>query len=215
MKRCFSFIIALLLCVAGYSQNILLRHDNKPVDYTRVNPEVIRESVDVVMKATDRKVAAIIKSSANQTMGNTFFALDDLLYELADLSSRLQLIYSTFADDSTRSAAFAAADKLQLYSNNLYLNEPLYKAIKKFAQAKASTLTHSQGKFLSDGIIVFEKNGMKLEPAKRKELEELNKKLIALGNQFDRNIAESKDSISFTAAELEGVPAVMQTPWKR
>src|SRR5205085_2778771 len=40
-------------------------------------------------------------------------------------------------------------------------------------------------------------------------------KLTKLGIEFDRNIAESKDSVEFTETELKGVLAATKTPWKR
>ncbi len=216
MKKYFSFLIAAVItCCTVKAQNVLLQHSNSPIDFTKVNAETVTESVEKLIKQCDEKINAIVSASANQTTVNTLTAFDELLYELSDLSSKLGLISNTFTEDNTRDAAFAASDKLSLYISNVYLNEPLYKAIKKFVTAKAGILSASQKKFLTDAVITFEKNGMKLKEAGRKELEVINTKLIALGNQFDRNIAESKDSLTFTAAELEGVPATAVSPWKR
>lgn len=216
MKKYLSILIVVVIsCCTANAQNILLQHSNTPIDFTKVNAATVTEAVDLLTKQCDEKTAAIVKASGTQTIANTLSAFDDLLYELNDLSSKLGLIANTFTDDNTRDAAFAASDKLSLYISNVYLNEPLYKAIKKFITEKAGMLSASQKKFLTDAAITFEKNGMKLKEAGRKELEVINTKLIALGNQFDRNIAESKDSLTFTAAELEGVPATATSPWKR
>lgn len=216
MKKYFSLLITLAItCCTVQAQNILLQHSTARIDFTRVTATAVTESVDLLTKEADAMIGAITKASGRQTAANTLTAFDKALYELNDLSSKLQLISNTFTDENTRDAAFAASDKLSLYISNIYLNEGLYKAIKKFTTAKAALLSATQKKFLNDAIITFEKNGMKLNADERKKLEAINTKLIALGNQFDRNIAEHKDSLSFTAEELIKVPAAAMEPWKR
>lgn len=216
MKKIYALLLAVVaLAPATNAQNILLRHSNNPIAFDKVDAAVVATSVEDIIKECDGRIAGIIKSASNQTIQNTLVAFDNLLYELADLSSKLGLVSSTYGDDDTRNAAFAASDKLSLYISNAYLNEALYKAIKKFVSTKKYTFSPSQKKFLTDAIISFEKNGMKLSETERKELEEINKKLVALGNQFDRNIAESKDSLLFTANDLDGVAENIIAPWKR
>ncbi|MES2848473.1 MAG: M3 family metallopeptidase [Bacteroidota bacterium] len=216
MKKLFGLLItSIIVCSSAKAQNILLQHSNVLIDFSKLDTTTITESVETVIKNCDEKIAGIIKASGKQTVANTLTATDWLSYELGDLGSKLQLIANTSTDDALRNTAFAAGDKLSLYMSNVYLNEPLYKALKKFSLGKKAALTASQNKYISDVIITFEKNGMKLNETGRQKLEAINKKLIALGNQFDRNIAESKDSLSFTAAELEGVPATAMNAWKR
>jgi Zn-dependent oligopeptidase len=88
--------------------------------------------------------------------------------------------------------------------------------MKQYASSpSAKTLKPNQQKFLREMIFSFEKNGMKLNAAQRKELLALNEKIISYGIQFDRNLAESKDSVEFTEADLRGVSDITKQPWKR
>ncbi len=216
MKKLFGLVItSIIVCSSAKAQNILLQHSNALIDFSKLDTSTITGSVDILTKLCDEKIDAIVNASGKQTVANTLAALDDLAYEIADLSSKLGLLSSTNTDESIRNAAFAAADKLSLYMSNVFLNEPLYKAIKKFVTVKTAALSPSQKKFLTDAVITFEKNGMKLNEEERSKLEATNKKLVELGNQFDRNLAESKDSLTFTKAELEGVPVAVITQWKR
>jgi thimet oligopeptidase len=216
MKKLLSLFTGLfLLCYLAQAQNILLKHDNTPVDFAKITAATVNESVALLIKASDEAISKITAAAGNQTVENTLTAYDGFQYELGDLQSKLGLINSTYSDDSIRNKAFEAADKLQNYINNVYLNEFLYKAIKKFMTDKGASLSASQHKFISDAIISFEKNGMKLDAAGRQQLESLNKKIVELGNQFDRNIAESKDSLEFTSTALKGVPSEQLTAWKR
>jgi thimet oligopeptidase len=216
MKKLFYFLIGMCcMCYMAQGQNILLKHNNVPVDFATLNAATVNESVVLLIKSSDEAINKITAAAEKQTLENTLFAYDALQYELGDLQSKLGLINSTYADDSIRNTAFEAADKLQNYINNVYLNEPLYKAIKKFMTDKGASMSASKQKFLSDAVVSFEKNGMKLDAAGRQQLESLNKKIVELGNRFDRNIAESKDSLEFTAAALKGVSSEQLNEWKR
>jgi len=92
------FILALII-LSGFVQaqtktsNILLRHDNKPIDFTKVNAATIEEAVAIVIKSSDEKIKKIV-SAKPQTILNVLVASDDLQYELADLSMKIGLIQS-------------------------------------------------------------------------------------------------------------------------
>jgi thimet oligopeptidase len=213
------FILGLLMIgglvhAQNKTVNILLRHDNKPIDFTKVNDATIKEAVAVVIKSSDEKIKNMV-SAKIQTVANTLVAFDNLQYELADLSMKIGLIQSTYSDSKIREAAYAESEKISVYGSNIGLNEPLYKALKKFSTQKGLVLTVKQKKFLSEVILSFEKNGMKLSAVDRKPLEEINNQLIKLGNAFDKNIAESKDSLTFTELELKGIDAETLQSWKR
>lgn len=216
MKKLF---ILALLTIGGLvhaqnsTTNILLRHDNKPIDFTKINDATIKEAVAIVIKSSDDKIKKIVAAKP-QTIANSLVAFDDLQYELADLSMKIGLISSTFSDESIRNAAYAESEKLSVYGSNIGLNEPLYKAMKKFSTTKGIVLTVKQKKYLSEVLLSFEKNGMKLSTVDRKPLEEINNQLIKLGNAFDKNIAESKDSLTFTELELKGIDAESLQSWK-
>lgn len=194
--------------------NILLRHDNKSIDFTKVNEETIKEAVAIVIKSSDEKIKKIIAAKP-QTISNILVAYDDLGYELSDLSMKIGLIQSTYSDEKIRKTAYDESEKLSIYSSKISLNEPLYKALKKFAGTKNIVFTAQQKKFLTENVISFEKNGMKLSVADRIPLEEINKKLIKFGNEFDKNIAESKDSLTFNENELKGIDTETLQSWKR
>jgi Zn-dependent oligopeptidase len=217
MKKLF---ILALLSICGLVQaqnntaNILLNHDNKPIDFTKVDDVTLKEAVAIVIKSSDEKIKSIVDVK-KQTVSNTLLAYDDLQYELSDLSMKIGLIQGTYANDKVRETAYSEGEKLSVYGSNIGLNEPLYKAMKKLSNEKSIVLTKQQKKFLSEIIVSFEKSGMKLIAADRKPLEEINNKLIKLGIEFDKNIADSKDSLVFNETDLKGVDAETLKSWKR
>jgi len=222
-KQRFILIIFLLFSVIiTNAQNInttnpLLIHSNEPIQFNKVNAAVILDAVTSIFKASDQRIKKITAvPEGAQNVSNTLQAMDELYYDLNDLSLKLVLIAGTYPDDSTRNTANDESEKLSLYINNLFLNEPLYKSLKLYStSAGAKELPDNHKKFLNETIIAFEKNGMKLDSNGRKQLGVINEKIIAYGTRFDKNIAESKDSVAFTEQELAGVPANTIESWKR
>lgn len=214
--------ILLIIFSAGSSfaqqtKNILLVHSNESIPFDKVNAQTIRDAVKEVITLSDtriKKIVAVPEKSYNTA--NMLMAFDELLYDLTDVSMKLQLIGVTYVDDSTREAANDEAGKLGSYFSDLFLNEGLYKVFKKYSVSNAAKqLKPNQKKFVRETIIGFEKNGMKLDSAGRKKLQSLNEKLITLGIEFDKNIAEYKDSVTFSEADLAGVADNIKAPWKR
>jgi thimet oligopeptidase len=212
----FILIICLLFASRAHAQNQLLIRDNTPIDYSKIDENAIRSAVADMKKSVDAQVEAIITNSKGSAQGDILKAYDQILYELGDLSSRIGLVSSVFNNESVRNAGYAAANELQMYANDLNLNEDLYKAFVKFRQSPdAKRMNASAGKFLSDIMISFEKNGMKLTADERKKLSALNTRMIELSTAFDQNIASWKDSVIFTEAQLKGVHAEDLAKWKQ
>jgi thimet oligopeptidase len=213
-------LLSLIACISitGYSQtNPLLVHSNEPIRFDKITAAVIKQAVKDLEATSDMRVKKIVSIPASgKTTANTLMAFDELLYDLGDLAQKLSVIASTYQNDSSRDAANEEAGNLGNYSNDLFLNEGLYNAMKTYStSAMAKGLRPNQKKFIRETIIAFEKNGMKLDAPGRKELQALNEKLINLGIEFDRNIAEYKDSVKFTEADLAGVAENTKKPWKR
>jgi len=201
----------------GADQNPLLVHSNAPIAFNKVDAATIKQATDIVIKkATDavKNITAI--PAAKQTVANTLLVLDQLQYELTDYGIKLGLIGATYVDDATRNTANDESERLNNFTTQLFLNDSLYRSVKRFAASRIGMqLPASRKKFLKETIIAFEKNGLKLDAGGKKQLMVINEKLIGLGTSFDRNIAESKDSITYTLADLKGLPETISNPWKR
>lgn len=212
-------IAFLLLPFAAFSQssmltNPLLVHSNKPIPFDKVNAATIKDATATLIKVTDERINRLV--AGKKTVANVLMGFDEINYGLADLGGKVTVIASTYADDATRNEANEAEQKLASYGSDLYLNEPLYKAIKTFSVSPAAqNLSASQKKFLNETLVNFEINGMKLDKEGRAHLKVINDKIIEFGNDFDKNLAESKDSIEFSLDQLASVPGEIIAPWKR
>jgi thimet oligopeptidase len=215
-------ILLLLMPAAAMAQNSMLTnpllvHSNSPLQFTKFDTTVIKDATSTLIKTTDARVKRLVAIPAGKkTVANTLMAFDELSYDLADLGNKLSLVASTYSDDGARNEANEQLEKLGSYGSDLFLNEPLYKALVSFSKSPtAKTLSATQKKFLKETLIAFEVNGMKLDDNGRKKLKVINDKIIDFGNQFDKNLAEFKDSIEFTLPDLTGVPDQYVSAWKR
>jgi len=211
-----------LISFAGIAQelpqnNPLLLQSNDPIGFQKVDAQVIKDAVETVIKISNTRVEKLVSIPAKaKSTPNTLMAFDVLSFDINDLAQKLGLIASTYQDDATRDAANDEAGKLGIYATNLFLDERLYNAMKQYAAGNvAATLKPNQKKFLKEVVLAFEKNGMKLDLKGRNELKLLSEKLINLGIEFDKNIAEYKDSVSFSESDLSGVAENIKMPWKR
>ncbi|RCH54012.1 hypothetical protein DJ568_14080 [Mucilaginibacter hurinus] len=206
---------SLVMAQSPASVNPLLVHSNAPIQFKNVTPANIKDGVARIIAESDGLIKKLTTvPSGKKSFENTMMVVDKINYNVTDLQSKLGLIASTYSEDAIRDTATVEAGKLGTYAGNLYLNEPLYKAIKSYAST-AVNLRPDQQKFLNETIFSFEKNGMKLSTDARKELFALNEKLVKIGLAFDKNIAEWKDSLVFNAAQLKGVPPEFLAKWKR
>jgi thimet oligopeptidase len=215
----FSSITTLIVGFAMQSLaiNPLLVHSNDPIPFDKVDSKMVQEAAASIIQSTDAKIKAISSiPSGKQTIANTLLAMDEIEYDLSDLQSKLGVINATYENDSTRNTANEENEKLSEYISNILLNEKLYNSLKELsASAEARKMTAQQLKLMNDLLVSFEKNGMKISAEGRKNLEFINKKIIEFASAFDRNIAESKDSVEFTAEDLKGVLKEDMEPWKR
>lgn len=201
----------------GQAANPLLTRSNAPTQFEKVSAEAIKDAVAKVIKQSDSRIKAIISVPVGkQTAANTLTQLDEIYYGLLDLGGKTGIIAATYQDDIIREEAVSQGDKLSAYLSDLSLNVDLYKTLKRFStSAAANNLRSDQKKFLKETLITFEVNGTKLDDAGRANLKKINEKIIGLGSNFSKNIAEYKDSAKFIAEQVKGVPEAISKAWKR
>ena len=135
MKITTAIIAAIVLSICSYSAfaqqsqqtNPLLAYSNAPILFDQVNAKLIREAASSALAKSDERIKQISSvDPGNHTFSNTLKAFDELDYDIFDLLRKFILIAGTYETDSTRDAARKEQEKLQLYRNNLFLNEGLY-----------------------------------------------------------------------------------------
>jgi thimet oligopeptidase len=190
-------------------QNPLIDHNNDPIPFNKITNATIREASAIFYKEQEKRIQKISAIPAGQhTVLNTLMAFDVIQNETIDFMMKTGLIHLTFSSDSLRNLGLAETGKASGFYANLFLNGQLYEALRQFGNsASAQKMPPPQKKYLAETMLLFEKNGMKMADSFRIELRPINEKIAALELQFGSNISKWVDSLSFSAEELNGVPA--------
>ena len=136
---------------------------------------------------------------------NTVIALDNLGYEIGLGANRLSLIEQTSTNAAVRDAATDAIKQISEWSVGLDYREDVYQALKAFA-ATQPKLSGEDKKLFEDTMRDYRRAGLELPKAQRDEVEKLRKELTLLETDYQNNITKATKSLTFTKAELEGVP---------
>ena len=158
---------------------------------------VTRACDAVIDKA--RKSVAAMESKAG---GAGFFdEWNRLQISLEDVVNPIYLLGNVHPDKAIRDAHEPCLQKYTTLSTELFQNEKLFKRVQA-----AKPATPAQAKLRKDLVEGFEDSGVALPPDKRKRAKEIFEKLEELRQVYDRNVRDDPTKVTFTPAEMEGMP---------
>jgi thimet oligopeptidase len=139
------------------------------------------------------------------TFGNTVGALDDVAYQIGFTANRLSLIKETSPDAGLRDAATQAVKELEEWIVGLDYREDIYNALKTYADRRPK-LKGEEAKLLFETMRDYRRAGLELSKPERDEVERMRKELSSLTIDYESNITKAQKAVTFTQADLEGVP---------
>lgn len=132
----------------------------------------------------------------------TLFAQwDALLIAQEDFQGPTELFGEVSPDKQVRSAAEPCLVEFSKFTSDLYQNEKLYGMFKAVEPGDAI-----ERKLKRDILWAFEDTGVSLPADKRARMKEILTRLEELGQEFSRNIRDNNQRLTFTSAEVEGLP---------
>ena len=153
-------------------------------------------------KATLAKAAATVKAMEGKSgSAGIFDEWNRMQIALEDMVGPVYLLGSVAPDKVVRDAAEPCLKTLTTFSTALYQNEKLYRRI---VAAKPATPHEAQLK--RDLMEGFEDTGVSLPAAKRTRMKEISDRLEQLRQQFDKNVRDDPTKVTFTPAEMAGMP---------
>ncbi len=161
------------------------------------------KSTVAVAEAGLARIGRLQPSEVN--FANTVRALDDIDYRIGLLENRLAIIKETSTNAAVRDAATDQIKVVEEWAVGLDYREDVYRAIKAYADTHPD-LKGEDAKLLSDTMRDYRRAGLELPKPKRDEVETLRKKLSALSTDFESNVTKAQRRLTFTKAELAGVP---------
>lgn len=135
------------------------------------------------------------------TAGNTLGAWNRMQMGLEDVLGPVDLYANVHVDKNVRDAADACLLQFNDFNTELFQNEKIYQRIKAVKPESGSAK-----KLRKDLLDDFEDTGVALAPAKRERVKKILKREEELRQEFDRDVRDNKTKLTFTPAEMKGLP---------
>lgn len=167
--------------------------------------------IATLCKAALEKSDAALKTVENlkgqRTFANTVLPFQSAMADYIEALLPPTFLSHVVADAKVRDASRECQGASESYSIEVFTRQGLYAAINGYAKTKEYASLPAEDRRYTDTILAqFKRNGVALAKAKRERYLALKKELIGLQNDFAKAIADYKDELVVTKAELDGLP---------
>lgn len=157
--------------------------------FSKIRNEDYLPAFKTAIEKARAEIDAIVNNSEAPTFANTIEALDYSGEELDRISSIFFNLNSAETNDHIQKTAQEVSPLLSEFSNDITLNEDLFKRVKSVYDSKDNLeLTTEQETLLDKKYKGFARNGANLKDDKKERLREIDKELSQLKLKFGENI---------------------------
>ncbi len=178
--------------------------------FSKINNEHFKPAFLQAMDDARTEIDAITSNTEEPTFENTIEALEFSGQRLDRISSVFFNLNSAETNEEIQKIAQEVSPLLSEFSNDITLNEELFKRVKSVYEQKDSLeLTTEQQTLLDKKYKSFSRNGANLSEEKKKKLREIDAELSKLKLKFGENIlAETNKYQMYLTDEedLDGLP---------
>jgi thimet oligopeptidase len=199
--------LATILGACGKSDNA----PELPVRYAAISLEEMNTAGDLSAlcaaehDALRTHLGALEAFSGVATVDNYFESLNSLSSSLSNVSSAAQSLAEVHPDKAVRDAGDACAQSLARIATDIGLSRPVYEAVSSIDLEDADDTTRYA---MSKALLSFRLSGVDKDEATRNRIRELNDEIVAIGQDFDRNIREDVRYLELDSVDdLAGLPA--------
>lgn len=178
-------------------------------------PEQVRGLFDGAVRDLESRLKAIIDiPAAQRDFHNTVAAFEGSLGEFGE-AVHIPSILAYISDNAElRDASQALQLKVSQYSVDLMTREDIFNAIKEYAD-KGEKLGSVDARLLGKILLDFKQSGLGLPPRQKNKVKKLMKELIAIEQDYEKNLREVNDALEVTEEELNGLPDDYKARLKR
>ncbi|AUS04686.1 M3 family metallopeptidase [Pseudotamlana carrageenivorans] len=178
--------------------------------FSKIKNEDFLPAFKEAIKSAKREIDSIANNSEVPTFENTIEALDFSGETLDRLSSIFFNLNSAETNETIQKIAQEVSPLLSEFSNDITLNEALFKRVKAVYEANDDLkLTVEQHTLLEKKYKGFSRNGANLAEDKKQQLRDIDKKLSALKLKFGENVLAETNKFEMLItdeADLSGLP---------
>ena len=184
------------------------KYDSAP--FSKINLSDYKEAFEKTIELARAEIDAIVKNTEKPTFQNTIEALDYSGERLDRLSSLFFNLNSAETSDDMQKIAQEVSPILTAFSNDIALNEDLFKRVKAVYDQKDSlTLTTEQATLLDKKFKGFSRNGALLNEDDKLKLREIDTELAKVKLTFGENVLAETNNYQLhitNEADLKGLP---------
>ncbi|TYA53254.1 M3 family metallopeptidase [Formosa maritima] len=190
---------------------------NKPFDtqfqtapFSKINNDNFFPAFKIAIEKAKKEIEVITNNSEKPSFENTIEALDFSGEELDRISSIFFNLNSAETNDEIQKIAQEVSPLLSEFSNDITLNENLFKRIKTVYNDRNSlNLSTEQQTLLDKKYKSFSRNGANLPEDKKQKLREIDKELSKLKLKFGENVLAETNKFEMLLTneeDLSGLP---------
>ncbi|WP_209402052.1 M3 family metallopeptidase [Pseudozobellia sp. WGM2] len=187
---------------------LLTSFDTAP--FSKIKNEHFKPAFMQAMKDARHEIDAITDNEETPTFANTIEALEFSGQQLDRISSIFFNLNSAETNEEIQKIAQEISPLLSEFSNDITLNEQLFKRIKNvYEQREALNLTIEQTTLLEKKYKSFSRNGANLPEEKKKRLRQIDAELSKLKLKFGENVLAETNRYELHLTDendLKGLP---------
>lgn len=178
--------------------------------FSKIKTEDFLPAFKMAIEKAKSEIDAITNNKAQPTFKNTIEALDYSGEELDRISSIFFNLNSAETNDDIQKIAQEVSPLLSEFSNDITLNEDLFKRVKAVYDSKSDIeLTTEQETLLDKKYKGFSRNGANLPKDKKEKLRAIDKELSQLKLKFGEHILAETNKFEMhltDESEVSGLP---------
>ncbi len=184
------------------------KHNTAP--FCKINLSEYKESFEKTIELARKEIDNIVNNPETPTFSNTIEALDFSGEQLDRLSSIFFNLNSAETCEEMQKIAQEVSPIITEFSNDIALNEDLFKRVKAVYDQKDSlTLTTEQATLLDKKFKGFSRNGALLNEEEKLKLREIDTELAKIKLTFGENVLAETNNYQLhitNEADLKGLP---------
>ena len=163
-------------------------------------PGQVTELCDKAIAKAEKSLAEIAnRTDKDRNLDNTLMAFENATADLSDETTPLTFMGYVSTDEAVSAEGSECEEKLGQYFVDIFTRRDVYDAL-----ASLHTQDARKARLLSQIILSFEQNGLKLDDETLARVKELKSQLAAKETQFSTNLNTDKSTITLSEAELTG-----------
>ena len=178
--------------------------------FDKIRPEHYKPAIERGIALHSAEIDSIIANTQTPDFNNVIAALDRSGELLDRTYSIFGQIVATDGNDELRQIELEIAPKVTAHYDSIYQNERLFARIDSVYATREQRITNPEQRRLTERIHKkFVRSGARLDPQKKKRLQEINQELSSLSIRFGNNLQAETKSFKLvidSAKHLNGLP---------